>query len=464
MQVKSRRISRREFLIGGAAAVATTAFSAGGRAAKLAPRFEAGEGVVEITPPVGTMLCGFHYRPPNERRSTGVRQPTFARALVVRAHGKTAAVISLDIATVSAEMAQRVGRAVAKQTAIPADHVRLSATHTHSAPGARFARQWGGLPEEYITAVEAQCVKAVQMAVEDLSEAELSIGSTKTSGANFNRTADEWKTDAEFQGDSTDDDRWLDTTLQVLHFGRGNGRRDLLWYHFSAHPVCRTGRLSGPDWPGLVTTAIEESEKVTPSFLQGHCGDVNPGDGTRWLGDAEETAKKVAAAVRDALTSMRRVDVDRLNVASQEVRLPLDVEMHQQHLELFQQDPASREFVDEGFGKEWFESMSRWDKGRADLSIRISSLQLGDLGIFFHPSELFSYYGLRLRRDSPFTDSILVGYTDGFIGYLADPSSHAERNYAAVIVPKVLDLPPYTPTAAREFTSQATQFLKDSMG
>jgi len=41
--------------------------------------------------------------------------------------------------------------------------------------------------------------------------------------------------------------------------------------------------------------------------------------------------------------------------------------------------------------------------------------------MLFHPAELYSYYGLAIRRDSPLHDTLVVGCTDGSIGYLTRP-------------------------------------------
>jgi len=54
----------------------------------------------------------------------------------------------------------------------------------------------------------------------------------------------------------------------------------------------------------------------------------------------------------------------------------------------------------------------------------------------------------------------VVGYADDTIGYLPDPNAYKAREYAAVVVPKILDYPPFTPTAAREFTAAGVQLLK----
>jgi len=54
----------------------------------------------------------------------------------------------------------------------------------------------------------------------------------------------------------------------------------------------------------------------------------------------------------------------------------------------------------------------------------------------------------------------VVGYTDGLIGYLGDPAAYQAGLYEAVVVPKILGLPPFTPEAAGEFTQQAVDLVR----
>ena len=89
----------------------------------------------------------------------------------------------------------------------------------------------------------------------------------------------------------------------------------------------------------------------------------------------------------------------------------------------------------------------------------ISAMQIGDVGLAFHPSELYSYYGLAIQRSSPLPETIVVGYTDGLIGYLTDPAAYRNGEYAALTVPKILDIPPFTPTAAAALTAAVVQLI-----
>lgn len=468
-----RRLARRKFLQGAVAAGAVAA-TAGlrplrsyGAAGAAVPAFEAGEGVVDTTPPLKIELGGFHRPPGQERRVEGIRQKTAARALMLRVGDDRAAIVSLDIAAVPTDFSTRVARKVAEAVQIPAENVRICATHTHSMPSFYPLRQWGAVPTDYMADVEGKIVEAVKLAKQDLAPAELSVGTARAVGANFNRTTKEWKTDEHFTKEATDDGRWLDTLLHVMRFERaaaagGQKRPDLLWYHFSAHPVCYTDTQAGPDWPGLVADAAQKDYGVTPSFIQGHAGDVNPGDGDPWIGDPAKTSTRAYAALRAAIESAKRIKVDALRVHTAECQIPIDRERLANELERYRKDPAacaSGEWVDAGFAKDWYEDASKWKLDRTHLTAPVSTLRLGELGWLFHPSELFSYYGLSLRHSAPTPHTLIAGYTDGIIGYLTDPAAYPGA-YEAVVVPKILDLPPFTPTAAREFTGQAMELAK----
>lgn len=41
-----------------------------------------------------------------------------------------------------------------------------------------------------------------------------------------------------------------------------------------------------------------------------------------------------------------------------------------------------------------------------------------------------------------------------------DPKAYERREYAAIIVPKILDLPPFTPEVGRRLTAAALDLLK----
>jgi neutral ceramidase len=463
---KQKPIRRRDFvasLIGGSL---TTQLARGGLVSNSeGTKLKVGEGVADITPPLGIELGGFHRAPGNERRVQGIRQKSNVRVIVLQHQGVQVALISLDVCGVGHAMATRIRSMVARQTRIPADNIRLCATHTHSTPGFLYLRQWGAISIEYMATVEKQTMRAVASACEDIGPAELSLGTSRAIGANFNRTTMTWKNDDQFTTESTDQERWLDTMLHVLHFQRTGDRKDLLWYHFSAHPVCFADELAGPDFPGMVAERLEQSHELSPSLLQGHAGDVNPGDGSPWRGDAEETTHGVYDAISLALENTTRVKIDRLISNRRPFAFPLDMRLFAEWLSAYKQDPGSCEkgqWVDARFAKAWFDDNKNRDLEQSTLVRSISSLMLGPVGIAFHPTELYSFYGLSIRTRSPSPTTLVVGYTDGLIGYLADPTAYNTGDYGAFTVPKILDYPPFQPEAAGALSEALVRLITDT--
>ncbi len=434
-----------------------------GRQPASANRLHVGQAIRDITPPLGIEMAGFHRPPGKERRIQGIRQPAEARALVLRMGQTATAIVSLDLLAVSADWSAQTAQAVEKATGIPAAQVRLCATHSHSMPTLRFCRQWGAVSPEYGEQVRKATIEAVRAAMEDLAPAQLEVGRATVVGGNFNRTTKQWKTDAEFGKDSTDAHRWLDTMLHVLRFRR-EGKPELVWYHFSSHPVCYRDEQAGPDWPGLVAQWAKADGLPTVSYLQGHAGDVNPGDGQKWIGDPEPSAKAVYEGLKKALAAAQPTPVDRMEVKTQLVPLPLDIELLQKWIEQYRAKPEEcnkGHWVDGPFAADWFQGAAKWDLKQTTLPVRLSVLALGrEVALAFHPAELYSYYGLAIRRDSPFRYSLVVGYADDCIGYLPDPKGYQAGEYAAIVVPKILDLPPFRPDTAGVLAQEAVKMLQ----
>ncbi len=456
-------LRRRDFLVSAVSAAAMATTPKWTVALESAGSLLAGEGVVDITPPLGIEMGGFHRKPGNERRIKGIRQPAATRALVLRFGETEVAICSLDMLAVSKEVSARIREQVAKQVGIPADNVRVCTTHTHSMPTLCFLRQWGRVPEDYMATVEKKTVEAVRLAKADLAPAEVALGKSRAKGGNHNRTTKTFKTDEHFGKDSDDNERWLDTTVHALLFHRPGGKRTLLWYHFSAHSVCYADELAGPDWPGEVADLVRKNEKLEASFLQGHIGDVNPGDGRDWRGEIKQTVQAIYPALQQAIQAAKPVKIDRLQTVRREVRVPLDIALFREWLARYEKNPAGcsgGEWVDAEFAADWYRGNAKRALTETHLPTTASAIVLGPIGMAFHPAELYSFYGLAIRRDSPFADTLVVGYADDMIGYLPDPNAYKAGEYAAVVVPRILDYPPFVPTAAREFTAATVEMLK----
>jgi neutral ceramidase len=96
-----------------------------------------------------------------------------------------------------------------------------------------------------------------------------------------------------------------------------------------------------------------------------------------------------------------------------------------------------------------------YDLKQTTLPITLSAVRIGDVVLLFHPAELYSYYGLAMQRDSHLKHIFVIGYADGYVGYVTDPKAYERSEYAASMVPTILNYPPFTATAGREMAHEA---------
>jgi len=170
-----------------------------------------------------------------------------------------------------------------------------------------------------------------------------------------------------------------------------------------------------------------------------------------------------ASALHHAANHSQWNKVNTLQVTKGEARLPLNLPLLKEQLAAYEADPAQcakGEWVDAGFAADWHAAAKKWNLETAVYAALLGALRLGSVGLLFHPAELYSYYGMRIRLDSPFPQTLAVGYANGLIGYVTDPNAYAAKEYAAVVVPKILDLPPFKPEAAQVLAEAAVGLLR----
>src|SRR5687767_6651773 len=95
--------------------------------------FQVGAARRDITPPTGSS----HYR----GASTGVHDPLYARALVLREGDESAALVICDLSNITRDLSLAVRRRISEQTGIPYAHSSVTGTHTHTGP--RYQRRAG---------------------------------------------------------------------------------------------------------------------------------------------------------------------------------------------------------------------------------------------------------------------------------------------------------------------------------
>ena len=179
------------------------------------------------------------------KNSVGVLDRLYARTIVLQSGTSTAALITIDAGGVPTPLWDAVTRQVEFELKIPAANVLLTATHTHSAGGARGP--------DYAQKI----VESVRMASQRLTPARLGYG-TGVSYINVNRQIVDPKTGRWWEGPNYDGPS--DKTVAVLKFETVAGEPIAVYYNYAVHAVL-AGQLDqvSADIPGATSRYVEES-------------------------------------------------------------------------------------------------------------------------------------------------------------------------------------------------------------
>lgn len=142
----------------------------------------AGYGRESITPDFSVGLGG--YSDNETRKSEGYLDYLYATCIAITEDDQTVLVFTLDTLAANKSTADNIRDVVSPATGVPADHIFIGATHTHSAPSLN-----GSAADtiQYKELFYAATVKAAQSAMADRAPVTVSSGTTEIEGMNFVR-------------------------------------------------------------------------------------------------------------------------------------------------------------------------------------------------------------------------------------------------------------------------------------
>ena len=386
------------------------------------------------------MSIGWYSR----RESTTIHDNLLARAVVLELDDERIALVGCDLVSITPEITQRVRESVESKMGIPAQHVMVCVTHTHSSPAVYDITGWGAVDEEYLSDLHEKIASAVIEASGNIQPIKIAYGEAAIEEVARNR---------EYEGGPIDDN------VRVLNF-TSDGEIVGFIAHYSVHPVVMyhiateiTGDLVGV----AVNKVMDDHPGSVGIFLQGSCGDINPvfahGDPDASLVKLDELSDVLADGIREALETASPIDVEQIAMDSRTIGLPQvppDIatvvfmlrtaegslestgipEGVERRLRL-EQDVARRVF--DRFNSE---PLTEWK-----TEIQVARLQ--DVLIVAHPGELFTHFAQQATDLLSEYKLLLTGYTNGLVGYIPNPDRYdaAEGNrltYCSYFVPWIL--------------------------
>jgi hypothetical protein len=94
------------------------------------------------------------------------------------------------------------------------------------------------------------------------------------------------------------------------------------------------------------------------------------------------------------------------------------------------------------------------------ISVPMAALLIND-DVWLHlPGEVFTALGQAIAARSPFSRTVVTTLFGPFIGYLPDPEDFTAGGYAATLVPRILQMPPYSPAVGDALVDGAVTLLE----
>lgn len=406
-----------------------------------------GAAQVDITPPLGTPMAGYY----SVRALEGVIDPLHAKAIVIEKDGVRAAIVALDLLTTTPGLVREARAKIESLTGIPAKHVLICATHTHTGPVLADRPRdeaFGGdhkLAVEYRKALPEKIAEAVKQADAKREPVTIQRALGREEGLAFNRRyhmADGsvgWnpgKKNVNIVKPAGPTDPSVN--LVVLE---AKEKPLACFVNFAMHSDTTSGRHASADYPGHLTKALQaaKGEGLIVSFLLGCCGDVNHVnvnlvEAQKGVGESSRIGTRLAAATLKAWDDRAPLAEGPLKVTSETVELALDpvtaadgdaakpvieavakgtkpAPKFLDQVQAFKVDDVQRRL-----GKPW--------------SVEVQVISLGpDLAIVSLPGEIFTQLGLDIRKASPFKTTLIAELANGSLGYIPNRQAYPQGNY-----------------------------------
>lgn len=369
---------------------------------------------------------------------TGVHDEPRVKCVILFDGRTKLAFITCDLLGLDPAFAGKTAARVSDATGIPAPHIALSCTHTHSGPASIHLENCGRVDPSWLSSLGDTVVACAAAADREYRPAVLryKIGEC---GAALNRVVPESATvlrDTQV------------SALEILDPAYQNVLAVMI--NYACHPVTLTepNTLCSCDYVYYLEEALRRA--VSPDlfvmFLSGCCGDLNPvlrGG----FAEAEATGGQVAASVLAAVETLSERDFEGAAFSADAFKLSvqLDYPRKREHFQALRDeyDRQAAELEEKKDGSRrveakvlramsaWSGAMLRsWDDGLIPGAVEaeIKILRIGKLAAVTLPFEVFHETGRGIKEILGARSTLVIGYA-GTFGYLPSEALYDRACY-----------------------------------
>jgi len=408
----------------------------------------AGAAVADITPTDAQFLFGY---PHVNRYSTGVNDPLLSTALYLSDGATQAIFVANDAIFVPRESARRVRAAINAATGVPAAHIMLTATHTHSAPKTvEYLSNTDDplippLDPGYLRFFEKQMIAAGCAAVREARPAQAGLAVADGTGVGTNRRKVSGPADPQ-------------APVLLVRTADGQGVIACMVV-YSMHPTVlrENSSVVSADFPGAARRALQRTALPAGCpilYHTGPAGDQSPRHVLRdsSIAEVERLGGLLGEAIAQVIPSVVcRTDLA-LQVGQRFVELPRRVmpTVAQAEADLIVAAARLAELRSVGASPQevrraevdWFGAEETVTLARAAADGRleaaaaacmpaeIQTLRVGPWTFVGWPGEIFVEHALALKARAP--DTFVISLANGELqGYIATEEAAAEGGYEA---------------------------------
>ena len=429
----------------------------------------AGIATADITPPIGSWMCGFGGRP---KGCTGIHDPLLLHALVLDDGATALAIITADILSFSASMVAEIRQEISCRTPLAGRNVMLCGSHTHGGPALPHMKGMGEPDGQYLAALRTKAVSAVRQAWGTRGPAHLGFGRGAVRiGVNRRMMTDQG------MKIGRNPDGPYDQSVHVLRVDDDTGRPVAVLFHHACHPVALGGGnlLLTADYPADARRTVEAMDgRPTAMFLQGCGGNINV-DPRGSFEDARAAGLALGSQAAGIAAGIETGTEATLAVAIEMIALPLTIpparhlarwlRRHEQALTAAEADSrqAGRLSYLSAEGR-WLRRALELSRGTGTAptqSFEIQVFRIGSAGLVALPAEVFVEIGQAIQADSPLAQAFVMGCANGCVGYLWPSAAAAEGGYEVDESVVCYDTLPFVPGAGEQVSQAAVALLAD---
>jgi hypothetical protein len=427
------------------------------------PSLLAGTARRDITPPKGIYQIGYGDR---AKGNTGVHDTLSATALMLASGSSRIALVALDMLTINEFIVDRVRARLA-----PCE-VLLCCSHTHSGPIAYADEKSPRRNREYMDALVAAIVEAVEEAGTKLQAARLEYSHGE---ANVGINRREKKPDGKMEiGRNPEGPR--DRSVQVVSvLAEADGRRLATLVNYACH-----GTVLGPDnllisadWIGVMRSKVESELGGLALFLQGATANINPDmywEDARVFEKVSEQGLKVADGVFRAIQAgSEKMKNSPLEILRMDAWMPTEAPAETTRppknyskplLAMANMPGFMAIFADLLLNQRYpWKPIIEARDGFWSVPMRISAVRVGDLALVTFGAETFTEIGMKVKAASPARHTLFASITDGSISYLHTEESHAEGGYEVDTAPLAYRYPGRLQASCEGIALETTQTM-----